>query len=50
MNYDTVKFCWTCQKPKPREEFAPVRPGSRRVACASCRGFANQAVIRERKA
>jgi hypothetical protein len=42
MNYDVVKFCWGCQKPKPREQFAPIKPGSKRMACESCRDRSNK--------
>jgi hypothetical protein len=43
MNYDSVKFCWQCQKPKPREGFGPVRPGSKRHACSDCRELVKSA-------
>lgn len=36
MNYDPMRFCWSCQKPKRREGFGKVRPDSRREACAEC--------------
>ena len=36
VNYDPFKFCWQCQKSKPREGFRQVRPGSNRKACADC--------------
>lgn len=36
MNYDPFKFCWQCQKSKPRDGFRQVRPGSKREACQDC--------------
>lgn len=43
MNYDPVKFCWQCQRSKPRDSFGPVRPGSKRQACEQCREKINEA-------
>ena len=37
MVHDKVKFCWTCQQIKPRDEVLEVSPGSRRKACLQCR-------------
>lgn len=42
MTYDPVKFCWGCRRPKPRSDFAPVKPGSTRSACSSCRALAQE--------
>lgn len=47
MNYDPVRWCYNCQKPKPRAEFAPVRPGSKRMVCAQCKKNRDEAENRK---
>jgi hypothetical protein len=50
MNYDRVKYCWSCHTIKPRDEVLSVRPGSRRMACKQCREKAEKAQeLRERE-
>lgn len=36
MNYDSVKFCTECRRPKPREGFRFLDPGHHRQCCAEC--------------
>ena len=41
MNYDTVKYCAECKRPKPREGFSAIYVSPKgqkaRVVCADCR-------------
>ena len=36
MNYDPVRFCYHCQRPKRRETFVPIPGPRKRQICGDC--------------